>query len=336
MSATDAIAMASGRQLLRARPVRELRVAYVNFEDPYDEIERRVRGIMGHQRYAEAVPGGRLSIISGRDHDPMPATFSRGSAKLNDGAINGLLEETRDTHTDVVIFDLISAAHEIPENANSEMNVLVRRAADAGRQGRMCDRSVHHSGKGRSHDDPSADDSSGATSLHNGMRSVRVLRRMSSGAIAIKAGAGNHMEYFRVFSAKASMAPPRADSDWYRLIGVDIQNATADRPSDPRRVVIPWEWPDPFKSVRPITWTRFSGAPPSVNTARTSAPPTGLARWWLRFSGATSISRPSGGNQVDYCPGWVKEGLLEEYIDLDKTRHERTFIRQEGGGTMST
>jgi hypothetical protein len=54
--------------------------------------------------------------------------------------------------------------------------------------------------------------------------------------------------FFRVYDDKNNRAPPAENSDWYRLISVDLENGGLAG-SDSVGVVVPWAAPKPFDGL---------------------------------------------------------------------------------------
>jgi hypothetical protein len=67
MSLVEAVAMASGRNVLGVMPSRPMKVWYWNGEDPREEIERRILAICLHYAVDPKDVEGNLFIDSGRD-----------------------------------------------------------------------------------------------------------------------------------------------------------------------------------------------------------------------------------------------------------------------------
>src|SRR5262249_35257188 len=89
----------------------------------------------------------------------------------------------------------------------------------------------------------------GAGALINSCRSVRVLNTMTKEEGG-KAGVDErHRSYFRIDSGKVNLVPPPEDSEWRKIISIDLENATADCPSSHIGVVTRWEWPNPFEDL---------------------------------------------------------------------------------------
>src|SRR5262249_54048837 len=88
----------------------------------------------------------------------------------------------------------------------------------------------------------------GAGALVNSCRTVRVLNTMTKEE-GEKAGVERHRSYFRIDSGKTNVALPPDQSEWRKIVSVDLNNATAESPGDRVGVVTLWKWPDPLADL---------------------------------------------------------------------------------------
>jgi hypothetical protein len=95
------------------------------------------------------------------------------------------------------------------------------------------------------------DSARGASSLNNASRLVWTLTKMSAAeADRFKIKPRERLLYVRLDDAKLNIAPPADQTIWFKLIGVDIGNATEDYPSgDNVQTVERWYPPDPFEDL---------------------------------------------------------------------------------------
>lgn len=82
----EALAMVSGRPILRDPTTAPLRVWILNLEDPRDELERRVTAAMLHHGVGAEEIEGRLFLDTGRDRPLCTAVQSREGAKIGSDA----------------------------------------------------------------------------------------------------------------------------------------------------------------------------------------------------------------------------------------------------------
>jgi AAA domain len=244
----EVIAMVNGKPLLGVLPNNgePLRVLYINLEDGRDEIERRVAAAC--QCYGLGVEdlGGRLFVLSGRDHAICIARMERGTLKIETATIDTLRKVIRENGIDVAVIDPFVAAHAVPENDNNAINAVCHELRMLAEETGCAIELVHHTRKGASGDqgERTVDDARGASSLHGAVRSARVLNTMTRDEAA-RIGIENPRSYFRVYQGKSNHAPPAEHSTWYRLANVSLANG------DDVGVVVPWQWPDPSEGLTP-------------------------------------------------------------------------------------
>src|SRR5262245_44453719 len=185
----ESIAMVTGRDLLGHRPRGKLRVWYINGEDPRDEIDRRIGGILLRYGIAREEIEGRLFVDSGRDHDFTLVVTNRDGVNVCESLCQAIEAEIKANSIDVLIIDPLISALRIAENDNNAMDMAIERLARIAENCNCAVELLHHTRKGPPTDngEPSIDDARGASSFGGAVRVGRVLRRMKSEE-AVKAG----------------------------------------------------------------------------------------------------------------------------------------------------
>ncbi len=140
--------------------------------------------------------------------------------------------------------------------------------------------------------------------------------------------------YVRLDSSKVNIAPPSGEATWFKLVGVRLDNGTADYPNgDDVQTVVPWH--------PPKTWDGVSSAQANAALDEIEA---GLPNG-QRFSDAPKAAARAAWTVVQrHCPDrtepqcreivrtWVKNGVLfhEEYDDAE-ARKPRKGLRVNDG-----
>ncbi len=243
--------MATGKPLLGDEPPKPLRVWVWNGEDPREEIERRIAAACLHYAIKSDDIADRLMIDSGRDVPIKLAAFNAGAVHVAEPVSEALIAAIQKCSVDMLIIDPFVTSHEVPENDTTAMNAVVaqwRKIADA--TGCAIEL-VHHTSKAgaMNADDFGVYASRGAGALIDGVRSARVLSRMSE-KDAEKFGIEDAAtSYFRVNMGKANLAPPEKVV-WRRMIGIQLGNGRDLWPDgDTVGVCIPWTPLDGFTDV---------------------------------------------------------------------------------------
>jgi RecA-family ATPase len=238
----EAIAIATGRNLLDEEVKEQARVWYHNGEDNMLELQRRVGGICQHYNIPMEELEGGFFMTSGNEVPLRVAeTWSQVRLQTDHRLVKCITEAIGDNRIDVAILDPLVTLHGVPENNPGQMDQVVRiftRMADA--QNCAIDLS-HHTRKlapGSSSDDVTIDDMRGAGAVKDAMRAVRMLNVMSpkdaenAGLMELE-----RTNYFRIDRAKANYSGPAKTATWRQFVNVDLPNG------DGVGVVTPWLFP---------------------------------------------------------------------------------------------
>jgi AAA domain-containing protein len=263
LALSEAIAMVTGRALLDITPNKETfedgglrdgrEVLYYNAEESRAEIQRRVAAICQHFEIDLKEldrpgsnnpwrPPASLRIVSGHDF-PLVLAKSDG-----DGfTFSNHIEFLEGFEGDVIILDPFVSLHQCPENDNSMIDAIVKRLGRvAATPPIKAIELVHHARK-PAHGgtlELSAADARGASALGDGVRSLRMLNRMTA-TEALRAKIDDHRNFFRVDASKANYAAPSTSSQWFRHKSVILGNG------DDVGVIVPWHFPGAFDGITP-------------------------------------------------------------------------------------
>lgn len=248
LTVTDALAMATGRNLIGAKPHRPLRVWLWNGEDPADELERRMIAAIAFHGIQPDEIGDRLYIDSGRDTPIRIGASTPNGPAISMPVIDGLVDAITSRQIDVLIVDPFVSVHSMPENDNGAMDAAVKAfALVADRTGCAIDL-VHHSRK-LNGQDADIDAARGGSAIAGAVRAARVLNVMSKEtAEALGIPADERRSLVRVDDAKANLAPA-SSARWFRLASQPMGNAIDDRPEDYVAVAEAWTPPDAFDGI---------------------------------------------------------------------------------------
>lgn len=250
LTIVDKLALATGRPLLGIKVRQRSRVWIWNGEDPHEELERRIHAACIHYNIARQDLEGWLFVDSGRDQKLCIAEQdSKTGARIIAPVVSAIIDTALGNKFDVISIDPFISCHRVPENDNGAIDMVAKQWSDIANKTNAAVDLVHHTKK-TGGADATVEDGRGASALSNATRAGRVLNRMSS-ADGEKAGVTNHREYFNVSAdAKANMSGPAESNDWYRIVPVNLGNATAMYPKgDSVGVVTAWKWPDAMAGV---------------------------------------------------------------------------------------
>ena len=326
LTMVEAVALATGRNLLGTQPAGRLKVWVWNGEDPLEELERRVAAICIHYRIDPTELEGQLFLNSGRDTEIIIATTTKAGTVIAQPVIREMKETIRANKIDVVFLDPFVACHGASENDNVAINAIAKTIA------RMADETntawdlVHHSRK-TGGAEITVEDGRGASSLLAAARSGRVLNAMTREE-AGRAGVEKPRGYFRVDNGKANLAPPPDASEWFMLKSVSLGNG-GDNPFDEPdyvAVVTAWEWPDALADV-------------TVDHLRKVQSAVAAGRWrenhqakdWVGHAIAGVMSLDVGNKAhktkvVGLIKTWLGTGMLVTVEGEDEKRMKRAYV----------
>jgi AAA domain-containing protein len=177
----EAIAMATGRDLLGEDAKEPLRVWYHNGEDNMLELQRRVAAICQHYNIPMEELESSFFMTSGNEVPLRVAeTWSQVRLQTDHRLVKCITEAIGDNKIDAGMFDPLVTLHGVGENNAGQMDQVIRiftRMADS--QNCAIDLS-HHTRKlaPGSADDYGIDDMRGAGAVKDAMRAVRMLNVM--------------------------------------------------------------------------------------------------------------------------------------------------------------
>lgn len=241
---TEILAMVTGYALLGVKPVRRLRVAYWNGEDPIDEVRRRIIATMKLFGLTMADIEDRLFVGSGRDNPIKLAITQNGDLKVATPLVDKVVAYLIQNRIDVLVIDPFVTTHAISENDNTAMNAVIDLWRQIAERSGCAIELVHHSTKqarlpGQG-DALGAAQARGAGAMIDGVRSARHLVGMSEEE-AVKLGVDNRKLYFRTENGKSNMAPPAEFARWRKMESVSLDNGTTEYPEgDSVGVAVQW------------------------------------------------------------------------------------------------
>lgn len=254
LAIAEALSMATGRNLIGHQPHGRQRVWYVNLEDPYDELQRRVVAACLHYEIDPAELRGYLYVNSGREGGIVIARQDRNGVTIAEPVLESLRDTINRKMLDVLTIDPFVSCHEVDENSNGAINAVATAWAELADRTQIAVDLIHHSKK-TGGNEVQVEDARGASALLSKARAGRVLNVMSIPE-AEKAGIAETERrlHFRVDSGKANLAPAASGgSSWYRLASVTLPNGGKMKgiplDGDSVGVVTTWQWPDAMESV---------------------------------------------------------------------------------------
>jgi hypothetical protein len=332
---TEAMAMATGRNLLGEGVRKPLRVWYFNGEDPRDELQRRLEAVRQHYDVDPEEIGDRLFIDSGRERDLVIATQTKAGTVILEPCVEALVEAIRRLEIDVLVIDPFVSSHSVPENDNNAIDQVAKkgwgRVAELGN----CAVELSHHVRKTGGEAATVEDARGGSALLAAVRSARVLNQMPT-ELGERYGLSERERRttFSVENGKANLAPPPEGRSWFRLESVAILNGgTMDLdgevitlPSDFVAVPRPWTPPDPLADVSPADLEAVKKAMGAKRWRKDHQSPDWAGHPVAKALGL-DLEQPRDKAKVRaLLAKWRVEGTFAETEALDKNRRQRAFL----------
>jgi hypothetical protein len=324
---TDAIAMATGRDLLGIKPSQRCRVWCWNGEDPADEMDRRIAAICINYEIKQEELEGWLFTDSGRDQEIIIASQTRDGAVIAKPVSDALIDAINSNKIDVLSIDPFISSHRVTENDNNAIDLVAKewaRIADV----TNCAIDLSHHTRKTNGAEATVEDGRGAGALIAAVRSARVLNVMDKKE-ADKAGMVGHRSYFKMENGKANLAPPPDGADWFQIKSVLLGNGEPNNPFDSGDnvgVVVKWKWPDPLDGV---TGTDFEKAATAIRGGKWRE--NIQAKDWVGHAVGQALDldvmeKAPKAKVSGIVKAWLRAGTLKAVDGLDDKREKRKFV----------
>lgn len=313
---TEAVAMATGRNLLGVNVPQKLKVVYFNAEDPLDEIKARVAAICTAYRIEQSELVGQLFVASGRDQELNLATGEQGD--IIEAAFQMISGFIRYFGVDAVILDPLANMHDSPET-NELMRRLGKRLSRLADDRNCAIDIVHHTRK-LNGNEATVEDSRGGSALIGAVRAARVLNPMSADEAA-RFGLTTHIDHFRIEAAgKNNLARPAERAEWFRREGILIPNG------DYVAVVRRWEVPDPFDGITPELTRKVQQAiKDSTKDLRENPQSSDWVGGTIAYALDLKITDPTHKARI--------KALVRQWVQTDVLRIEKMHDKRAGRET---
>ena len=260
----EALAIATGKDLLGTNVKQQSNVWVINLEDPISEMQMRTIAAMQHYGLTPDDIKGRL-FMDGEDTMQITlAAESRDGLIPNNDLLAFITRKIKENNIGVVIIDPFVSAHLVNENNNGSIQAVVAMLRKLARDTNSSVQLVHHIRKTNG-DDATIDSVRGAGSLIGAARAARVINRITpEDAMALGVDEHEALGIFRVDDGKANLAPPSDKATYRRMQSVEIANG------EHIGVATEFKLPDLFDGV---TATNARNVQAKVNEAEANQTP---------------------------------------------------------------
>ena len=332
-SIVEALAMTTGRQLLRVWVQREpIRVLLINLEDNREAMDKRIAAAMKHHKLTSDDVGGRLFTIAKGELNFKIASILKksGSVGRDERAIKGMTALLLEQRIDVLSIDPFIATHSIVENDNTGMRNVIE-CFDTIAEAANCAVSLWHHTRKANGQEASIDSARGGGAFADACRSVRILETMTK-VEAKGLGLENASGYFRAFSGKLNFAPPSDKSDWYHLANITLNNCpllegVIDLGDEGDHVGVVEAWDHPSKNKVDLSPDELQEIRRQIEGSEWRE--SSQADMWVGKAIATALNLDVDEDKKSIkstINKLLKTGVLKRVPRKGKDRHECNFI----------
>jgi RecA-family ATPase len=238
MDLVEAIAMATGRDLLGEQPQEKLKIWFHNGEDPLIETLRRVAAVCQHFKIPMEEWSEHLIVTSSAE---FPFKVARGytNLEIDHTLVQQMSAAIGEKGIDVAIFDPLVTLHSVSEMDTGKMDAVIRIFAGIAEENNCAIDLAHHVRKPAAGavSDYDIHDIRGVKAITDAVRAARLLNHMSEkDAEAAGCDEKERLSRFRVDRAKGNYSPAQA-ATWRQFVNVEIPNG------DHVGVVTLWNFP---------------------------------------------------------------------------------------------
>ncbi len=310
------LSLATGRPLTGQHVFRRSRILILSMEDDDSELRRRLAAARIHHGIDPTELKGWLFCATPKG---IKLAEIKDGAKVR-GPLEAMLRETiQRRQIDLLGLDPFVKLHALEENDNGSMDFVCDLLVKLAIEFNIAVDVPHHTKKGQQ-TAGDADAGRGASAARDAGRLMYTLTRMTDGeGDTFGIPTEERRLYVRLDSSKVNIAPPSGEATWFKLVGVHLDNGTADYPNgDDVQTVVPWH--------PPKTWDGISGA--QLNAALDEIE-TGFPNGQRYSDAGPAKTRAAWPVVQRHCPDrtepqcrqivntWVENGVLfnEDYDD---------------------
>lgn len=251
LAMTVGVSIATGRPLLHQHVFEQTNAAYVNLEDPMDELERRLAALQIEHAVSREALAGRFFLNSGDDRELTIATIAEDGSDIIHPDKEALIHELTEHKIGALIVDPFAESHDLEENSNPQMIRASKAWRAVARATDCAILLVHHVRKGIATD---IDAARGAKALTDSARIGLLMAPMNDrDATELGIDEDETFQYVRLDNAKANMSPRASRAAWFQLRQVALGNSSPIHPhGDQVAAIVAWQPPSVFGDLTTI------------------------------------------------------------------------------------
>jgi hypothetical protein len=300
----------------------------LSFEDDIEELQRRILAAMLEYGISREQIKGWLFYACPKGIKL--AEMKDGSRQI--GALEKQLRIWIEKHRpDLVVLDPFVKVHALEENDNNAMDFVCDLLAVLAIEYDIAIDAPHHTRKGQL-TPGDADAGSGATATRDAGRLNYTLAAMSEQeADQFGIEQDQRAAYVRLDKAKVNITPPARNAEWFKLIGVRLDNGNEEYPNgDEVQTVMQWKPPELWAGLSSVilntVLTEIDNGLPNGQRYTDAGGGKGQRAAWRVVQ--KHCANRTEGQCREIIRVWVKNGvLLDEKYDDPVERKERNGYR---------
>jgi DNA polymerase len=320
------LSVATGRQLTGEHVFVRCRVLIISLEDDTDELRRRIWAV--RKRYGisnEDLRGWLFYAAPGIKGGKLMTIDDTGRRRVR-GKLAAKIERAITRHNiDIVSIDPFVKSHGCEENSNDAMAEVTQVLIDLAHKYDISIDSPHHTAKGPSAAPGERGRGRGASSFEDALRLAYDLDKMTSDeAEGFGIPEAERKLYIRMEKAKVNIAPPSANTKWFKLVGVSLDNSDdIYKSGDNVQTVEVWTPPEVWDGLSNDVIDRIlneiDGGMPDGNRYSAASSARDRAAWRVVVK---HVADKTESQAREIIKTWVTNGVLVERDDYEnpKTR----------------
>jgi AAA domain len=235
------LSLAIGRALTGQHVFKRCRVLMVSLEDDSEEMRRRILAAMLEYGISRDQVKGWLFYACPKGVKLAEITNGSRQAGVLEKQLRAWIKKHR---PDLLMLDPFVKLHALEENDNAAMDFVCDLLVTLAIEYDIAVDAPHHTKKGQlAPGDPDA--GRGGSAARDAGRLIYTLTAMSEEeAKQFGINPEDRATYVRLDKAKVNLAPPARVAEWFKLVGVQLDNGNDEYPSgDEVQTVAPWTPP---------------------------------------------------------------------------------------------
>lgn len=300
-----------------------------NGEDSKDSLHRRIHSFCEKNELNPKDLEGQFYINSGLENC-LKCAWSESGSKLveNETEIQSIIDQLKEKKIDAVICDPFISFHNVNENDNNAIDVVVKLFAKIAVEANCAVLLVHHSGKMKG-EAVGFEGARGASSFIGAVRAAWTLNNLSKDEgdkLGIPTEERN--SYVTITEVKANFAAKSSKKRFFKLESAFFENANGEAENIGVAVAQNFDGIDIFQEL--ITDEQWGELTPELSKGKWRY--NHQANDWIGIPFAEVLKKDLANRDdkqqiIRFIDEAINSENLEKYKELDHRRHAKEFVR---------